>query len=177
MHVSSLKTGYGWTSAQRNSRGYYVATTWGCKHIEECSLLEYHIVNYCTIYCFFHFTVWRHNANFSGWKTNFRTSRDYGSIPGELFLHREWRINYLKIRMNLLLSNDKIFETSTLSSMFIFISLSFRRPWLFPQTSFGTPDILTFFGLEITPLQYQASLYSVDYLSTTDNSSKRFLSS
>ena len=131
----------------------------------------------CTIYCFFHFTVWRHNANFSGWKTNFRTSRDYGSIPGELFLHREWRINYLKIRMNLLLSNDKIFETSTLSSMFIFISLSFRRPWLFPQTSFGTPDILTFFGLEITPLQYQASLYSVDYLSTTDNSSKRFLSS
>lgn len=79
--------------------------------------------------------------------------------------------------MNLLLSNDKIFETSTFGSMFMFISLSFRRPWLFPQISCGTQDILTFFGLEITQLQYQASLYSVDYLSTTDNSSKRFLSS
>ena len=86
-------------------------------------------------------------------------------------------MNYLKIRMNLLLSNDKIFETTTFGNMCIFISLSFRRPWLFPQTSCGTPDTLTFFGLEITQLRYQASLYSVDYPSTTDNSSRRFLSS
>ena len=79
--------------------------------------------------------------------------------------------------MKLLLCTDEIFETSAFGNMYIFISLSFRRPWLFPQTSCGTPDILTFFGLEITQQRYQASLYSVDYLSTTDNSSKRFLSS
>ena len=79
--------------------------------------------------------------------------------------------------MKLLLCTDEIFETSAFGNMCIFISLSFRRPWLFPQTSCGTPDILTFFGLEITQQRYQASLYSVDYLSTTDNSSKRFLSS